>query len=372
MWNIWKQEIYKTASRKLLWLGLLLLLLFTGLRLYEERRHYSTQIDGQFYSGQEAIKKDQELTAAYAGILTEEKVKQIYQDFGFYYYDAQQDQMVGNYCSQYITRKMANYNQTDTGELEQLKFLEGDDWNHNAAPLLQSDVHFDYAYGWEDFKETFSFLMTMVLFVLFIIGISPVFSDEYMLKTADILLTTKRGAKSGIWMKITAALVLSAVIYTLFTAIIWFMYQSVYGTQGLDASAVMIGVPLQSYGLESILHFFVFAFFLGLAALLLLISMTLAISASCRNAFLTVIISIVLFLLPYAWMQAFSILLTPFLSTNLLKAISHFMVSMPFFLPINWGFTFSGGKILMHVGIAVGMTGFCAALGYWRYRKYQG
>jgi len=92
MWNIWKQEIYKTASRKILWLGLLLLLLIVHLRLYEERSRYSVTIDGQSYSGHEAIEKDQALTAAYAGILTEEKVHQIYQEFGFYYYDPQQDQ----------------------------------------------------------------------------------------------------------------------------------------------------------------------------------------------------------------------------------------------------------------------------------------
>ena len=372
MWNIWKQEIYKTASRKILWLGLLLLLLIVHLRLYEERSRYSVTIDGQSYSGQEAIEKDQALTAAYAGILTEEKVHQIYQEVGFYYYDPQQDQMVGNYCSQYITREMTNFNQTDSGQLESIQFLEGDAWEQKAAPLLQGSVRFDYAYGWSDLRETFSFLISIVLFVLFIIGISPVFSDEYMLKTADILLTTKRGAKSGIWLKMAAALVLSAVIYTVFSALLWLMYQSVFGTQGLDASAVLIGVPLQGYGLDSILHFFLFAFFLGLAGLLLLTSMTLAVSAICRNAFLTVIISIVLFLLPYAWMQALSVLLTPFLSTRLLKALSHFMVSMPFFLPINWGFSFTAGQVQMHLGIAAVMTVCCAALGYWKYRNYQG
>lgn len=372
MWNMWKQELYKTASLKILWVGLLLLLLFVKLRLYEECRHYSVWINGQFYTGQEAIDKDRELTAAYAGPLTKEKVYRIYKDFGFYYHDTEQDRMVGNYCNQYITWQMTNYRQTDTEQPGNVTFLEGDAWNQNAAPLLQGNVYFDYAYGWTDLRESFSFLMALVLFVLFIISISPVFSNEYMLKTADILLTTKRGASSGIWIKMAAPLCLSAVIYTVFAAFLWLLYRSVYGTQGLNASAVLIGVPLQGFGLYSILHFFVFAFFLGLAGLLLLTSMTLAISALCQNAFLTVVISVVLFLLPYVWMLGLSELLTPFLNVHLLKAISHFMVSMPFFLPTNWIFAFSAEQIQIHLGIALTMTVCCALFGYWKYRNYQG
>lgn len=372
MWIIWKQEIYKTASHKIIWIGLLLLLLFVRLRLYEERDHYTVWIGGQLYNGQEAIEKDKDLTAGYAGILTEEKVSQIYNDFGFYYYDEKQDLMVGNYCNQYITRQMTNFNQIDTQKPENIKFLGGDSWEQNAAPLLRGNIRFDYAYGWNDLKETFSFLMITVLFVLFIIGVSPVFSDEYTKNTADILLTTKRGAKSGIWLKMTASFCLSAVIYCIFTAILWLLYQSVYGTQGLNASAVLIGVPLADFGSGSILQFFLYAFFLGLAALLLLISMTLAISAMCRNAYLTLIISIAVFLLPYVWMEALSIILAPFLSTRLLKAISHFMVSMPFYLSMNWGFAFSRWQVGMHLAVAMLMAVGCAVLGYWKYRNYQG
>ena len=83
MWNIWKEEVYKIATRKILWIGLFLLLAFVSLRLFTERNHYSATIDGQIYRGQKAIEKDQQLTAKYAGILTDEKVQNIYEDFGF-------------------------------------------------------------------------------------------------------------------------------------------------------------------------------------------------------------------------------------------------------------------------------------------------
>ena len=65
MWTIWKEELYKIASRKLVWLGVSLLLAFVTFRLYSEQNTYSSTIDGKTYRGAEAIKKDQELTRLY-------------------------------------------------------------------------------------------------------------------------------------------------------------------------------------------------------------------------------------------------------------------------------------------------------------------
>ncbi|WP_243275984.1 hypothetical protein [Faecalicatena contorta] len=73
MWEIWKKEIYKIASRKVIWCGVLLLLSFITFRLYAEQKDYSVTIDGQSYHGKEAIEKDRKLTAEYAGMLTREK-----------------------------------------------------------------------------------------------------------------------------------------------------------------------------------------------------------------------------------------------------------------------------------------------------------
>ena len=51
MWEIWKKEIYKIASRKVIWCGVLLLLAFVTFRLYAEQKDYSVTIDGQSYYG---------------------------------------------------------------------------------------------------------------------------------------------------------------------------------------------------------------------------------------------------------------------------------------------------------------------------------
>lgn len=372
MWNIWKEELYKLASRRILWLGFLLVAVFVGMRLLSERRNYFVTIDGQIFSGQEAIDKDRELTAEYAGILTEEKVRQTYDTFGFYQYDAKKDVYTGNFCSQFITRRMTNFNQTDGESPSEVHFFQGDEWELNAAPLLDGTVWFDYSYGWCDLKEIFSFITLMALFVLFIIGLSPVFSEEYTYRTADILLTTQRGKKSCILIKMSAALFFTVTVYCVFTLYLWLLYLAVYGTQGLNASAALINVPLAGYCPSRISGFFLFAFALGLAGVVLLACMTLAVSAFCKNAFLTVVISLILFFMPYAWLNVLSGILMPFLSAGLVKAVSHFMISMPFYLAVHWGFAFTVKEIALHAAVALAAGCCWMVLGYHRYRNYQG
>ncbi|MDE7310246.1 MAG: ABC transporter permease subunit [Eubacterium sp.] len=371
MWTIWKEELFKIASRKIVWLGMFLLALFIGWRLYAERSNYTVTIDGQIYFGQEAICLDQKLTAGYAGIFTEQTVKKIYEDFGFYYHDMEKDVSIGNFCNYYITQHMTNYNQVDSPVLENVRFLEGKYWEQNVAPLLNGTYLFDYTYGWNDLKETYSILTVMAISVLFIIGLSPVFAEEYSLKTANILLTTKRGKKCSIWIKAAAAAFLVTVVYCLFTAYIWLLYWTVYGTQGLDASAVFIGIMPGGYAPADIRGFFLFSFALGLAGLILLTCITLAISALCKNAFLAVVISLAVFCIPYVWMHV-SILFAPIISKGIREAISHFMASMPFYLPVNWGFVLTARQLLIHLGIALA-SGICCMAGmYYAYHNYQG
>lgn len=377
MWNIWKEEVYKIATRKILWIGLFLLLAFVSLRLFTERNHYSATIDGQIYRGQKAIEKDQQLTAKYAGILTDEKVQNIYEDFGFSYYHTQADANSGNFCNEWITRHMTNYNQIadnhpiDTQILDDIQFLQGDAWETYAAPYLNETIWFDYTYGWNDLKETYSF-MTIALFVLFMIGLSPIFSEEYMLKTADILLTTKRGKKSCIWIKMGASLSFITILYVVFSIYLWVIYRIVYGTQGLEASPAMIGLTPAAYMPADIHAFFYLSFGLGLAGLLLLTCISMAISSLCKNSFLTILLSLAAFFLPYVWLNVLSIMVAPFFSNALWKAITYLMISMPLCLPVNWGFTFSLEQIGMHIAIALAAGIACALAGYWKFRNYQG
>lgn len=371
MWKIFQEEFYKIASGKAVWIGLFLLLVFVRFRLGTIQKEYGVTVDGQNFYGAEAIQKDKEIAAQYAGPLTEEKMQQIYERYGFYYYDPEKDGFVGNFCNKFITERMTNFNWTN-GTIEEIQFYEGEEWENNAAPYLKGNYQFDYIEGWADLQETYGMIVIEGLAILFIIALSPVFAEEYTLKTADILLTTRRGKNGGIWMKAAAALCFVLIIYCAVTLYVWGIYLKVFGTQGLSASPVFIGVYHNhgAYFPSTISHFFLMVFGLGLAGFLLLTCMALAASALCKNAFMAVVVSLALFFVPLVWlkilgpMRIFGITVT--------KEVTHFMVSMPFYLPLTWGFAFTGRQIVIHLAIAVLVGAAGMALGYRKYRDYQG
>lgn len=218
MWKLFREEFCKIASRKIVWLGLFFLLAFVRYRLESIQNEYFVTINGENIYGKEAIAMDQELTAQYAGPLTEETVQKIYDRYGFFYCDADTGEWKGNFCSRYITRHMTNMNQVGEENQEKIQFLQGEEWERNAAPLLKGNLRFDYVSGWADLKEIYGMFVIWGLSILFIIGLSPVFSEEYTLRTADILLTTRRGKKSGIWIKMAAALCFTLVIFLAVTS----------------------------------------------------------------------------------------------------------------------------------------------------------
>lgn len=368
MWTIWKEEFRKIAARKIIWSATFLLLAFATFRLFAELNDYTVTIDERNYRGQEAVDKDRALTKQYAGVLTEDKINEIYREYGFYpYADPDNTKIEKNFLSKYIT-------DTFTGALTMesifdLHFYEGREWERNVEPYLKGNVKFDYIYGWDDFVEIYM-LILLVLYVILIIGLSPVFSEEYMLKTADILRTTKRGKGSGIWMKILAACVFAVLLTFMAGIYLLGIYLFVYGAQGLDASAVLLRFStFYGYCPKSVGGLLFFMAFLGLLGALILSGITLGISAVCRNSFLALVLSAAVFSFPVLWIKVLGAMCMGILGPAVTTNITHFMASMPAYLPMSIGFAFSEKQIIIHAGIslAVGVSG--CLYGYYRYRS---
>lgn len=370
MWIIWKEEFRKIVSRKIIWFAVVLLFGFVTLRLFTEVKSYKVTVEGKTYQGQRAIRKDQELTRKYAGELTEEKIKLIQEKYGFYPYIEDDESAERNFLSQFITDRFTNYRTTFgyVGE-EDIHFYEGEDWRCNVAPYLENKAEFDYIYGWSDFVEMYM-LVLMVLYVILIVSLSPVFSEEYMLKTGDIIRTTKRGKSSGIWMKILAACVFAALLTVMVSFCLFGIYLMVYGMQGLDASAVFLSLAtFYGYCPKSVGGFLILMAVLAVFGALLLTGITLGYSSACRNSFLALILSVIVFLIPLFWIKVLLPMCQGFLKAVVVKAVSHFMTSMPVYLPMSTGFAFSGEQIIMHLVIAVIVGAFGMGYGYFQYRS---
>lgn len=368
MWIIWIEEFRKIAARKIIWLATFLLLAFITLRLVTQLKDYTVTIDGKTLEGQDAVEADKALTKRYAGILTEKEVNELYGKYGFYPYDDPDNtELEKNYLNRFITDHFTGFR--TTGNVFDLHLYEGEEWEQNAAPYLEENVKFDYVYGWDDCVETY-ILVLLVSYVILLIGLSPVFSEEYMLKTADILRTTKRGKDSAVWMKILAACafvalhILAVSIYSLG------IYLWAYGAQGLDASAVLLRFStFYGYCPKTVAGLFLFIAALGLLGSLLLTGMTLGLSAACRNSFLSLVFSAAVFSFPVLWMKVLWPMCMGILGTAVTTNITHFISSMPAFLPMSIGFSFSSEQIVIHICIAaaVGTAGFLYS--YYRYRR---
>ncbi|MEZ3487809.1 MAG: ABC transporter permease subunit [Lachnospiraceae bacterium] len=366
MWTIWKEEFYKIRSRKIIWLGVFLLLAFVTVRLYEECSQYTTVIDGKCYQGKEAIRKDKELTRRYAGELTKETIHRIYDEYGFFYYEPDGRTAANNYLSRLITEKFTNFMQTDGDNPEEIHFREGKDWEMNAAYLLKNEVRFDYVYGWNDFAEMY-ILALLALFVILLLGLSPSFAEEYQLRTADLLRTTRRGRAGGIWMKILAGLSFAILLTCAVCAYLWGIYLMVYGAQGLDASAILLNFATPyGYYPESALGFLLYLTFLGILGAILLGSVVLGISALCKSPFPALAFSLAGYLFPLLWMNVL-MPMWPF-GMTLSRYITHFMTSMPVYLPVSTGFGFPAGQMAVHLCIALSVAACGMCVGYYRFR----
>lgn len=234
---------------------------------------------------------------------------------------------------------------------------------------LEKRAQFDYVFGWSDFAEMYV-LVLLSLYVILMIGLSPVFSEEYMLKTADIVRTTKRGKSSGIWIKILASCVFSVFLTCIAGIYLLVLYLLVYGAQGLDASAVFLSFAFfYGYCPETVGGFLLFIGALGVLGSLLLTGITLGFSSLCRTSFLALLLSAAAFLFPVLWIKVLAPMCMGVLGRTAAMHITHFMASMPAYLPMSTGFAFSLKQITVHIGIAFAVGASGILYGYIRYRS---
>lgn len=235
-----KQELYKIFSKKYLFLILALMLLFTyGFDLVtaikgptENKYNYAKQFEGEIskekkekiynlFKSNEKKDKDSEITSVYEWILgsyTEqerprfvaiadflkeadplfknEKLDKRFHDFKGY----KLNELNKNLKSLKKSGKENTYEYKNKSiasnmykKLSKPKFFYMDSWN--------------YIYGY-NIDSNIVIVVTMLL-----LGISPIFSEEYKTKVATIILSSKKGRRECVRAKI-----LASIIYAIFVA----------------------------------------------------------------------------------------------------------------------------------------------------------
>ncbi|QNK56476.1 ABC transporter permease subunit [Paenibacillus sp. PAMC21692] len=155
-----------------------------------------------------------------------------------------------------------------------------------------------------DFVRTFG---TMLTGALLLIGLAPIFSNEYMTGMDQLQLSTRHGRRKGIHAKIAAAL-----IYTAFVIVVWGVFNLVqrifvYGDGGWSAPLQQLFQYRYSpYDFDMLTYIFIQLGIhaLGAVGFALLV---LLISAWCRHTILSILVSGAIFSLPIAIVVFFKI-----------------------------------------------------------------
>ena len=250
------------------------LLLAVGLEFSSYQNMYAFDGAGREGRGRQAVEIDKGIAEKYAGTLTDEKVRQIIEDF-------KPAQDLHGMNAAYIYQ-----NATQSSVFRRFSDLEGN-WK------------IGYTYGWlrtsQDMVKVFIFLQLVIIVML-----APVFSGEYG-GVDNIILTSRYGRTKCVAAKaigsVSASLAMTTVVSTasIASAII------LYGSNGLDCSILFApaefvdGYIPFNITCGALLKYQILLAFSGTVSVT---GITLILSAICKNQMTALAVSAALYFLP--------------------------------------------------------------------------
>lgn len=374
--EIFRMEFYKIGSKRLVYLGLLGSLLF--LAFYFQAGTVASEtvyVDGQRLTGMEAIKKNLELAKEYSGPLTVQLAEDIIARYGWTKSidELQKEEERGgvsagyndNFCNRFVTERLSNQR------------FGGDEPCHLATEepvlmaLMDGNLTLGYGGAWGGAFREMMMMVMLIAAILSIISVAPVFSEEYSLRTADLVLTTKKGKEGGAAAKILAAFAFSALLYIGMAALTFLAFASVFGVNGLAVSAEL-ALPDQYYqgGVSAGPQGLLLARYLaaGLAANWAAVAVTLWISARSRQSVTALIWSIGAYLMPLA---LYFIVLSMMRMSRTVMRMMRIVRCLPALLPNNELMRMPESYRIKGYLLILALTAASLAAGLYRYRRYQ-
>ena len=371
---MFKTEIYKIVSRKITLVCAVMIFLFMAFQV-----HISTIGDeaviseGRAYVRSAAIEKDKEIAAPYRGALTMEKVRDIWNRYGEPVDHSSQDPHVDlekgtadpgfedNYCNRFVADYFFEQEDSKDGGITYTPIGE-----ERAAVYLDPDLYFTYASGWFYYWDSY-LTMFVLVGVLIIIGICPTCSEEYALRTADVILTTQKGRGRLFGAKTGAALLFSGITYWCFMGAQFFMHAAAYGTEGLRCSTIFTNT-FQYYSHMSIGSTIGLMLLCGWLVQSALTVLVIAVSARSRQTFTSVLWSLFAFLMPPALVI---IVLNQLRRTLVVRLLTFLLYTMPSMMFPARFLEYPANYRLVQAGVLVVAAGGAAVYAARRYCRHQ-
>lgn len=291
-------ELSKLFHKKIVLAGLILFMLL-GYMMYNGWLQKDNNIvlneDNVYVEGEEAIALDQEIASRYEGKLTDEKVKQIVEDFEL------PDGFNGtDYPTGYISRNNMY------GSVSAFH----DEWgNYNGKTLTQvygsegSNMEAAYNKSWINGIYYLMYLFMLGVAYLLIVVASPAFSDEYGSGMDALILTSRYGKNRCAWAKVIAVFLFTMILNTVFLLINIVLFLVNYGLDGKNGSiqfnelGFFAGIPYEIHNAQA----GIYAILLWFGATLFVVGVSLLISAYCKSSFVSLILCALFYTVPMAF-----------------------------------------------------------------------
>lgn len=267
-------------------MAVLLLAVFLEFSSYQNM--YAFDGEGREGRGRQAVEIDKGIAEKYAGTLTDEKVRQIMEDF-------KPAQDLHGMNAAYIYQ-----NATQSSAFRRFSDLEGN-WNGRSVSDVfgHETIKIGYTYGWlrtsQDMVKVFIFLQLVIIIML-----APVFSGEYG-GVDNIILTSRYGRTKCAAAKAIGSVSASLAVTTVVSAASIASALILYGSNGLDCSILFApaefvdGYIPFNITCGALLKYQILLAFSGTVSVT---GITLILSAICKNQMTALAVSAALYFLP--------------------------------------------------------------------------
>lgn len=279
-------ELKKIFSKRLTQAALAILFLLSMLLLFSTfQNKHAYDGHNREGSGREAVEIDKSIAEKYAGLLTDEKVIQMLQDFR---------------VESEINVKYIYQNAVQSAVAARFSDIKGD-WNGQTVSDVfgSEEIKIGYVDGWLGVSQDF-IRLTVVLCLVIILILVPVFSGEYS-GVDHLILSSKYGKTKGAAAKVIAGFLAAALAALTLFAVYMAAAFMLYGAEGLDCSILFAPRVFTEYYIPfnitcgTLLQY---QFCLMMSSAVCVAALTLLFSSLAKNQMAALVVSAAAYLFP--------------------------------------------------------------------------
>lgn len=309
--RLYKIELYKICSKKLFLLSALASLAILVLYFWSFVMDIDSTIDGVRYEGYQAVRMDRKITEEFRGVLTDQKITQIVEKYGFPngVYEDYNRFFNRNYLNSFVMHNFSDgyFHDSDDYHVGTCTYPIAKTELGKASEATGKTLMLEYSYGWYVLTEVLK-LGCILGMVLTLFAIAPVFSEESYMNTQQILFTTKEGKTKDITAKILAGMTVAIGMYAVIVILDFVLVWAIFGLDGWNNCFYFLIMEMRSlwaFNNYSNMSTWYMKDFMALALCACLIgiletaAITLYFSAHCSSPFQSVITSALCLVAPF-------------------------------------------------------------------------